>query len=336
MDRWVAIDDGPRPSRTTPSSATARAARSSAGPARSTGPACPSFDSPAFFARILGEPGGFWSIRPPGPAEATREYVEDTMVLETAVPHRVGHRACSPTSCRCIRTTATTTSACTRPPGSSGSSSAPRAASSSTSRSRSDPEFGLTTPLVRADRARERGARAAVRSRSRCRPMHALEIDGAVLRAALALDAGERTRVRAADRRSWGDAPPAHTPGGDPRARATPRSRAGSRGPRSSSATKVRTGRCCGAVRSCCGRSTTRRPARSSPRPPRRCPRRSAGSATGTTATRGCATRASRSARSRRAAAASRRRRFFDFFANATAGQPGQRAGPADHVRRAG
>src|SRR3954465_11598059 len=43
----------------------------------------PSLDSPAFFARILGEPGGFWSIRPRGEAEASRGYVEDTMVLET-------------------------------------------------------------------------------------------------------------------------------------------------------------------------------------------------------------------------------------------------------------
>ncbi len=43
----------------------------------------PCFDSPAFFARILGEPGGFWSIRPRGAAEASRDYVEDTMVLQT-------------------------------------------------------------------------------------------------------------------------------------------------------------------------------------------------------------------------------------------------------------
>src|ERR1700716_47677 len=43
----------------------------------------PAFDSPAFFARILGEPGGFWSIRPRGPCESARDYVEDTMVLQT-------------------------------------------------------------------------------------------------------------------------------------------------------------------------------------------------------------------------------------------------------------
>jgi GH15 family glucan-1,4-alpha-glucosidase len=43
----------------------------------------PALDSAAFFARILGEPGGYWSIRPHETAEVTREYVEDTMVLRT-------------------------------------------------------------------------------------------------------------------------------------------------------------------------------------------------------------------------------------------------------------
>ncbi len=43
----------------------------------------PAFDSPALFARILGEPGGAWSIRPSDPFESGRAYVEDTMVLQT-------------------------------------------------------------------------------------------------------------------------------------------------------------------------------------------------------------------------------------------------------------
>jgi len=46
----------------------------------------PSFDSPAFFARMLGEPGGFWSIRPSETNPETgieRRYVEDTMVVVT-------------------------------------------------------------------------------------------------------------------------------------------------------------------------------------------------------------------------------------------------------------
>jgi GH15 family glucan-1,4-alpha-glucosidase len=43
----------------------------------------PAFDSPALFARILGEPGGYWRIRTVEPSESSREYVEDTMVLRT-------------------------------------------------------------------------------------------------------------------------------------------------------------------------------------------------------------------------------------------------------------
>lgn len=43
----------------------------------------PSFDSPAFFARILGEPGGYWSICPTSAAGVERHYAEDTMVVVT-------------------------------------------------------------------------------------------------------------------------------------------------------------------------------------------------------------------------------------------------------------
>ncbi len=43
----------------------------------------PAFDTAPVFARILGEPGGHWSIRPVLPSESTRRYLEDTMVLRT-------------------------------------------------------------------------------------------------------------------------------------------------------------------------------------------------------------------------------------------------------------
>jgi hypothetical protein len=43
----------------------------------------PRFDSPAIFARLLDDHAGHWSIRPTGPAEITRRYVEGTLVLET-------------------------------------------------------------------------------------------------------------------------------------------------------------------------------------------------------------------------------------------------------------
>ncbi|MEU9322060.1 glycoside hydrolase family 15 protein [Streptomyces sp. NPDC048295] len=43
----------------------------------------PRFDSPAIFARLLDEDAGHWSIRPAGPVDISRRYVEDTLVLET-------------------------------------------------------------------------------------------------------------------------------------------------------------------------------------------------------------------------------------------------------------
>ncbi|MFI6063325.1 glycoside hydrolase family 15 protein [Streptomyces sp. NPDC051286] len=43
----------------------------------------PRFDSPAIFARLLDEDAGHWSIRPVGPADISRRYVEETLVLET-------------------------------------------------------------------------------------------------------------------------------------------------------------------------------------------------------------------------------------------------------------
>jgi GH15 family glucan-1,4-alpha-glucosidase len=43
----------------------------------------PRFDSPSVFARLLDDEAGHWSIRPSGDYQATRRYVEKTMVLET-------------------------------------------------------------------------------------------------------------------------------------------------------------------------------------------------------------------------------------------------------------
>ncbi|HEX4539458.1 MAG TPA: glycoside hydrolase family 15 protein [Acidimicrobiales bacterium] len=43
----------------------------------------PRFDSPSVFARILDDEAGHWSIRPVGDFQATRRYLDKTMVLET-------------------------------------------------------------------------------------------------------------------------------------------------------------------------------------------------------------------------------------------------------------
>src|SRR6201982_4330892 len=43
----------------------------------------PRFDAPAVFARILDSDAGHFAIRPGGPFESSRAYVDQTMALET-------------------------------------------------------------------------------------------------------------------------------------------------------------------------------------------------------------------------------------------------------------
>lgn len=50
----------------------------------------PRFDSPAIFARLLDDDAGHWSIRPVAPAEVTRRYLDDSLVLETTFRTREG------------------------------------------------------------------------------------------------------------------------------------------------------------------------------------------------------------------------------------------------------
>ncbi|MFC5835074.1 glycoside hydrolase family 15 protein [Nonomuraea insulae] len=50
----------------------------------------PRFDSPAVFGRLLDDDAGSWAIHPTGPAEVTRRYIEDTLVVETTFQTRDG------------------------------------------------------------------------------------------------------------------------------------------------------------------------------------------------------------------------------------------------------
>ena len=43
----------------------------------------PRFDGPAVFARLLDDAAGHWAIRPVEPAETSRRYLDESMVLET-------------------------------------------------------------------------------------------------------------------------------------------------------------------------------------------------------------------------------------------------------------
>jgi GH15 family glucan-1,4-alpha-glucosidase len=52
--------------------------------------ALPRFNSPALFARLLGDGAGHWRIAPAGPAEAERAYVADTMVRRAEGHHAGG------------------------------------------------------------------------------------------------------------------------------------------------------------------------------------------------------------------------------------------------------
>jgi len=50
----------------------------------------PRFDSPSVFGRLLDDEAGHWSIRPTGPFDATRRYLDGTMVLETTFTTSAG------------------------------------------------------------------------------------------------------------------------------------------------------------------------------------------------------------------------------------------------------
>jgi GH15 family glucan-1,4-alpha-glucosidase len=170
----------------------------------------PSFDSPAFFARILGEPGGYWSIRPTDIVSIEREYVEDTMVVVTRYETDRGRatitdfmplrpedrhndigRHSRPALCRIVE-------------GIDG-------------RVELDvdiairPEYGLTTPLVMASEAgswHTRGGPLAFVVSSDA----PLEVEGALLRGRITVGAGERFAFALEVADPWSDLPRPHSP----------------------------------------------------------------------------------------------------------------------------
>ena len=53
----------------------------------------PRFDSPSIFGRVLGDEAGYWSIVATGATQATRRYLDRTMVLETTIRTPTGTAA---------------------------------------------------------------------------------------------------------------------------------------------------------------------------------------------------------------------------------------------------
>src|SRR5262245_21701822 len=55
----------------------------------------PRFDSPSIFGRLLDDEAGHWSIRPAGPFHETRQYLPQTMVLQTTFTTSDGSVICT-------------------------------------------------------------------------------------------------------------------------------------------------------------------------------------------------------------------------------------------------
>jgi len=165
----------------------------------------PSFDSPAFFARILGEPGGYWSIGPRRTADVDRMYVEDTMVVITRFETGGG--------------SATLTDFMPCHPhdrhndiGKHSPSALYRIVDGLTGEIELDvalairPEFGLTTPLLLPTRPgawHTRGGPLAFVISSDA----PLEVDGAVLRGQLSVAAGQRFAFALETADPWSELP---------------------------------------------------------------------------------------------------------------------------------
>ena len=255
----------------------------------------PRFDSSSVFARLLGDEAGHWSITAPGAPKSARRYVDRTMVLETTFTHADGRPDPRRTRSRWAPATVATSSASDAPHLLCGGPPAPRA--------RSRWRSSTSPPRIRADLSARLGGRRRRHRPGRRRRPRAVRTLGARdrrLRRHRGLHVARRGQrgVRAAPLHA---SRPRHGAGAGARSRSascsTTPSRHGSHGP---SCTRRMKGR--GAISSTraagCSRHCRSSPlARSAPRRPLRFPRPRAATATGTTATAGCATPASRSKR---------------------------------------
>jgi alpha,alpha-trehalase len=169
----------------------------------------PSFDSPALFARILGEPGGSWAITPVGSAASRREYIDDTMVLRTEFRTPTGRAAV--TDFMSLHPDDRVNDIGLRAP-----SVLARVVDGIEGSVEFDttiairPEYGLTTPLVRVAEPgvwRTRGGPVSV-AVSTDAP---LVLDGAVLRARLTMEAGASVAFALETADPWGPQPAGRT-----------------------------------------------------------------------------------------------------------------------------
>ena len=253
----------------------------------------PRFDSPSLFGRLLDPGAGHFSLRPlDAAADVERRYVDETMVLETTWttatgtlvvldalatlstgggdPHALGANA-PRTLIRALECTAGQVEVAVE--------FAPR------------PEYGLVQPLLAAvpGGVMMRGG-ADVLALSCPVP---LAVDSRAATGTLVLRAGEHATF-GLTHRTTSEPYPTPCPPPSWTRRCARRWTPGGRGRGYTRATRARGATWCTTADGCCRRCPTNRPAPSWRPRPRRCPRRSAGNATGTTATPGCATRRSR------------------------------------------
>ncbi|MDJ0462072.1 glycoside hydrolase family 15 protein [Streptomyces sp. H27-C3] len=165
----------------------------------------PRFDSPSVFGLLLDEGAGHWSIRPRGPSEVSRRYVEETLVLKTTFRTPTGtvvlldalamgngergHALGASSPGVLLRQVTCTAGSVTLD-----TSYAPR------------PEFGLIHPVMTAVRGgltAYGGAHRLVLSAPR-----ALEVSGSTARGEITLRAGERAGFALQSVSAWGDTEP--------------------------------------------------------------------------------------------------------------------------------